>query len=91
MAAPPENPVTVTESGNGPYAQFVTAGRHLMGADEGKTVDRFERTIQLGGEVTDDQRARLLNIAEKCPVSRTLQRPSLVVSALAETSSVVPA
>ena len=29
-----ENAVTVTESGIGPYAQFVTAGRHVMGADE---------------------------------------------------------
>ena len=29
-----ETAVVVTESGNGPYAQFVTAGRHVMGADE---------------------------------------------------------
>jgi hypothetical protein len=29
MAASIENRVTVTESGNGPYAQFVTAG-HLL-------------------------------------------------------------
>ena len=29
-----ENAVTVTEGGLGPYAQFVTAGRHVMGADE---------------------------------------------------------
>src|ERR1700694_4482848 len=29
-----ENSVTVTESGLGPYAQFVTVGRHVMGADE---------------------------------------------------------
>jgi putative redox protein len=26
--------VTVVESGNGPYAQYVTAGRHVFGADE---------------------------------------------------------
>jgi len=26
--------VTVVESGNGPYAQFVTAGHHVMAADE---------------------------------------------------------
>ena len=29
-----ENTVTVTESGLGPYAQFVTVGRQVMGADE---------------------------------------------------------
>ncbi|HKT18262.1 MAG TPA: osmotically inducible protein C, partial [Stellaceae bacterium] len=26
--------VVVSESGNGPYAQFVTAGHHVFGADE---------------------------------------------------------
>jgi uncharacterized OsmC-like protein len=26
--------VAVVESGNGPYAQFVTAGHHVMAADE---------------------------------------------------------
>jgi putative redox protein len=141
MTAPLENPVTVTESGNGSYAQFVKAGRHIMGADEpeafgghdtgpspyeyvmaglgactamtlrmyagrhnwplqktsvvlrhqkiqsadGKTkVDRFERVIYLTGGLTDQQRARLLEIADKCPVSQTLQHSSVIVSSLAE-------
>jgi putative redox protein len=136
----PENAVTVTESGLGPYAQFVTAGRHVMGADEpeqlggrdtgaspyeyilaglgactamtlrmyatrknwplekvtvelrhekiaapagtGK-VDLFERVIRLSGPLSDEQKSRLLEIAEKCPVSQTLQRPSIVQSRLA--------
>ena len=26
--------VTVIESGNGPYGQFITAGDHVLGADE---------------------------------------------------------
>lgn len=30
--------VTVIESGNGPYAQYVTAGRHVFGADEPETL-----------------------------------------------------
>jgi putative redox protein len=38
---------------------------------EGK-VDRIERAIELGGSLTDDQRQRLLEIADKCPVRRTL-------------------
>jgi putative redox protein len=139
MSIPPANPVTVVESGNGPYAQFVTAGRHVMGADEPEAVggrdtgaspyeyvmaalgactamtlrmyaerhqwplertsvalqhvkvpapdgkgliDRFQRVITLTGDLTEEQRKRLLDIAEKCPVSQTLQRPSLVVSSL---------
>jgi putative redox protein len=133
-------PVTVIESGNGPYAQFVSVGHHVMGADEpeklggrdtgpspyeyllaglgactamtlrmygtrhgwpldkiavelkhdhitaedGRKIDRFERIIRLDGELNDAQRLRLLEIAEKCPVSRTLQRASIVDTQLGE-------
>jgi uncharacterized OsmC-like protein/alpha/beta superfamily hydrolase len=35
-------------------------------------LDRIERTIALEGVLTDAQRARLLEIADKCPVHRTL-------------------
>jgi uncharacterized OsmC-like protein/fermentation-respiration switch protein FrsA (DUF1100 family) len=35
-------------------------------------IDRIERVITLEGELDDDQRARLLEIADKCPVHRTL-------------------
>jgi putative redox protein len=38
---------------------------------EGK-VDRIERVIHLEGSLDDAQRARLLEIANKCPVHRTL-------------------
>ncbi|MCW5689463.1 MAG: OsmC family protein [Pseudolabrys sp.] len=136
--------MTVVESGNGPYAQFVTAGHHVLGADEPETlggrdtgpspyeyvlaalgactamtlrmyaahknwplaktsvslqhekvpapdgagkIDRFTRTIALEGALSDEQRQRLLEIAEKCPVSQTLQRPSLVRSILAESAA----
>jgi putative redox protein len=140
MSELPANPVTVIESGNGPYAQFVTVGHHVMGADEPETlggrdtgpspyeyllaglgactamtlrmyskrhglpldkisvelrhdrvagedggkVDRFARIIRLEGELNDVQRARLLEIAEKCPVSRTLQRASIIDTQLGE-------
>lgn len=136
-----ENTVTVMESGNGPYAQFVTVGRHVLGADEPEAlggrdtgpspyefmmaglgactamtlrmyatrqrwplkrtvvrlrhekipapdgrskIDQFEREIFLEGDLTAEQRQRLLDIAEKCPVSQTLRRPSVIVSRLAE-------
>ena len=35
-------------------------------------VDRFERQIRLFGDLSADQRAKLLEIADKCPVHRTL-------------------
>jgi putative redox protein len=132
--------VTVEESGNGPYAQFVTAGRHVLGADEpealggrdtgpspyeyllaglgactamtlrmyaerkrwalrktsvelrhekipapegGGRIDRFVRLIRLEGELDDQQRQRLLEIADRCPVSQTLHRGSIVETRLA--------
>jgi uncharacterized OsmC-like protein/pimeloyl-ACP methyl ester carboxylesterase len=38
---------------------------------EGK-IDRIERAITMTGNLSDEQRARLLEIADKCPVHRTL-------------------
>jgi uncharacterized OsmC-like protein/fermentation-respiration switch protein FrsA (DUF1100 family) len=35
-------------------------------------IDRIERVVTLEGKLDDDQRARLLEIADKCPVHRTL-------------------
>ena len=35
-------------------------------------LDRIERTIALQGDLDAEQRARLLEIADKCPVHRTL-------------------
>jgi putative redox protein len=35
-------------------------------------LDRIEREIQLEGELNNEQRQALLNIANKCPVHRTL-------------------
>ena len=38
---------------------------------EGK-IDRIEREIHLTGPLTDEQRSKLLEIADRCPVHRTL-------------------
>jgi putative redox protein len=141
MSEVPEISVLVAESGNGPYAQFVTVGHHVMGADEPEQlgghdtgaspyqyllaglgactamtmrkyaerhgwpvqrisvvlrhekvdapnseskIDRFDRSITLTGALTDEQRNRLLEIAENCPVSRTLWRASIMASRLAD-------
>jgi uncharacterized OsmC-like protein len=35
-------------------------------------IDRIDREIGLAGPLTDEQRTRLLEIAERCPVHRTL-------------------
>lgn len=35
-------------------------------------IDRIERDVELHGDLTEEQRARLLEIANKCPVHRTL-------------------
>lgn len=50
---------------------------------EGK-VDSFQRVITLDGELTDEQRQRLLEIADKCPVHRTLHSQIDIKTRLAE-------
>lgn len=133
-----ERAATVLESGNGPYGQYVTVGRHVFGADEpeslggrdtgpdpyelllaalgactsmtlrlyaerhkwpltrvqvhlkqvrrgtpsGDVSDQFERVIALSGDLNDEQRQRLLDIAGRCPVSRTMRRASEIVDSL---------
>ena len=44
-------------------------------------LDQIEREMQFEGELTDEQRARLLDIAERCPVHRTLHSEVLVSTA----------
>jgi uncharacterized OsmC-like protein/pimeloyl-ACP methyl ester carboxylesterase len=53
---------------------------------EGK-VDRIEREITLEGELDAGQRERLLEIADRCPVHRTLHAEVRVETRLAESSS----
>jgi putative redox protein len=36
-------------------------------------LDRIEREIVLEGDLSDEQRARLMEIADKCPVHHTLK------------------
>jgi putative redox protein len=44
--------------------------------------DVFTRTIRLEGLLDDGRRARLLDIANRCPVHRTLERGSEIQTAL---------
>ena len=141
--------VVVSENGRGPYGQRITAGRHLLSADEpapvghdtgptpydlllaglgactsmtlrmyasrkqwpleGVTVtlrhsrihakdcedcatesgqlDRIDRVIQLSGALDAEQRRRLLEIADRCPVHRTLHSEVNVRTTLASNYS----
>lgn len=42
---------------------------------------RIEREVELTGALTDEQRTRLLDIADRCPVKQTLTRGVRVVNA----------
>jgi len=50
---------------------------------DGVSRDRICRTITLDGALTDEQRQRLLEIANKCPVHRALSLSLLLDCALA--------
>lgn len=47
-------------------------------------IDHIERVITLTGNLTDEQRARMLQIADRCPVHRTLESEISITSVLAE-------
>jgi putative redox protein len=54
------------------------------GAQTGAKIDRFRRSITVEGDLGADQRRRLLQIADKCPVHRTLERANEIETELAD-------
>lgn len=50
--------------------------------EKGGKVDRFERKITIDGEVDEETRRKLLEIADKCPVHKTLEQSSAVVTSV---------
>lgn len=50
-------------------------------ANEGK-VDQFRRKIRLSGPLDQEQKQRLLEIADKCPVHRTLEGSAHITTEL---------
>ncbi|MFT6024774.1 MAG: putative OsmC-like protein/pimeloyl-ACP methyl ester carboxylesterase [Ascidiaceihabitans sp.] len=58
---------------------------HAQDAETGSgdKIDTWKRRITLTGSLDADQRKRLLEIADKCPVHRTLERSSEVITELA--------
>lgn len=49
-------------------------------AAKGGKIDRFERIVRFTGDLDDATRQRLIEIADKCPVHRTLEATSLIVT-----------
>lgn len=59
---------------------------HAQDAETAKEtrIDQFRRVIRLEGDLDSDQRQRLLEIADKCPVHRTLEKGAHVETILEE-------
>ena len=41
-------------------------------------IHRIERSVSVTGELSDEQRARLIEIAKKCPIHKTLSSPIVI-------------
>ena len=52
--------------------------------DDSAKIDTFNREITLEGSLSDEQKKRLLEIADKCPVHRTLHSETQVATKLIE-------
>ena len=51
--------------------------------EKGTKIDVFDRVIRLRGPLTNEQKNRLLEIADKCPVHKTLEAQSKINTSLA--------
>jgi len=51
-------------------------------ADRNSKIEQIQRQVRLAGQLDDDQRQRLLEIADKCPVHRTLTGDTRVATSL---------
>lgn len=67
--------VSVDVSHNKVHAQDMTPGSR-------NRIDEFTRLIRFEGDLSEEQRTRLLEIADKCPVHKTLEHGSKVVTRL---------
>ena len=60
---------------------------HAQDAEVGLTkIDTFTRVLKLEGDLDDTQRARLLEIADKCPVHKTLEQGARVKTKLLQSA-----
>lgn len=61
----------------------VTLTHHKEDGPDNKKIDVITRDIELNGPLDEAQRARLLEIANKCPIHRTLENKPVILSTLA--------
>ena len=67
------------ERHNWPLARTTVELSHEKVPSAGASAtDHFHRVIRFEGELTEEQRSRLLQIAEHCPVSETLRHAAVV-------------
>ena len=66
----------------GPFTVVVDHAK-VHGEDGSGKIDRFVRKIHVDGEVDAEMEAKLLEIADKCPVHKTLESVSKVVTEIA--------
>ncbi|MEO0752268.1 MAG: alpha/beta fold hydrolase [Pseudomonadota bacterium] len=52
------------------------------GQQTGAKADTFRRIIKLEGDLTEEQRQRLLEVADRCPVHRTLESSAVIKTQL---------
>lgn len=64
--------------------------RHNKTEVDGKLLDRIEREITLEGRLSPEERERLLEIANRCPVHRALAQPLVVETTLATVPDPTP-
>ncbi len=50
--------------------------------EDGSKIDTFKRELKIEGELDEKQRARLLEIANKCPVHKTLHSETQIITSL---------
>lgn len=53
-------------------------------AASGEIVDEFRRVLEMDGDLTAEQRAKLVEIADRCPIHKLLERAGRVVTEVAE-------
>ena len=73
--------------GDGPHCPFearVAAVMEVIRRHEDRLGRRVMFAFNLTGDLDDEQRARLLEIADKCPVHRTLESEGRVETRLAD-------
>jgi putative redox protein len=67
-----------------PLTGISVALRHCKIDIDGRSRDQISRDITLSGELSDEARQRLLEIANKCPVHRALTQSVIIESQLLE-------